>query len=440
MCTQSNGILNECSSCRHSGPPPDDKCHGAPGCPSGFTLNGESCLNVSSNLGDISSCYKENQLIGNPVNAGVGNKYQIAVDYSGSYSSGLRLVRHYNSQSILSSPFGNAWSAFGVLQTHDAEHLVVAQADGKWVEFTHSQSGWSANTSVSKILSSAASGYQLLLEDGSLETYTATGQLQSIVEPSGHTRTLAYDAQGHLQSVTDGFGHQLVFTPDSQGRIASLTTPGGDLIRYAYDAQGNLATVTYPDATPGYDTDNPIKTYHYEDIRFPHALTGITDENGDRYATWAYDEQGRAILSEHANGAERVDLAYNPDGTTTVTDALNTSRIYNFETVLGVVKGAGISQPGGAGCGAANSAVSHDANGNVTTRDDFNGHRTRYWHDMARNLETTRVEGLAMENGSEVAKPETRAHTTVWHPDWRLPTEEKTYSGGADSAGSPWAP
>lgn len=437
MCTQPDGILNECSSCRHSGPLPEGKCHSAPGCPSGYTLYSESCLNTNSNLGDVSSCHSENQLIGNPVNAGVGNKYQSEVDYSGNHSAVLRLTRHYNSQSIISSAFGKNWSVFGVLQPHDAEHLVMTQADGKWVEYTRAQSGWSANTSISRTLSSTVSGHQLLLEDGSLETYTAAGQLLSISEPSGRTQTLAYDGSGRLQSITDSHGRQLIFTHDSSDRIATVTNPAGSLIHYAYDALGNLATVTYPDDTPSDTTDDPVRTYHYEDSRFPHALTGITDENGDRYATWAYDEQGRAILSEHAGGADRVGLTYNADGTTSVTDALGTSRNYGFETVLGVVKGTGISQPGGAGCGASNSAITHDANGNVTTRDDFNGHRTRHWYDLSRNLETRRVEGLAVKNGSEVVEPETRTITTEWHPIWRLPTVEKTYSGGADSAGVP---
>lgn len=313
----------------------------------------------------------------------------------------------------------------------------MTQADGKWVEYTRAQSVWSANTSVSRTLSSTVSGHQLLLEDGSLETYTAAGQLLSISEPSGRTQTLAYDGSGRLQSITDSHGRQLTFTHDSSDRIATVTNPAGGIIRYTYDAPGNLATVTYPDDTPSDTTDDPVRAYHYEDSRFPHALTGITDENGDRYATWAYDEQGRAILSEHAGGAERVQLSYNADGTTSVTDALGTSRSYGFETVLGVVKGTGISQPGGAGCGASNSAITHDANGNVNTRDDFNGHRTRRWYDLSRNLETKRVEGLAVENGSEVVKPETRTITTEWHANWRLPTVEKTYSGGADSAGAP---
>jgi RHS repeat-associated protein len=265
--------------------------------------------------------------------------------------------------------------------------------------------------------------------DESVEDYDATGKLLSITDRTGRIQTVHYDTTGNLSSVSDDFGHSLTFTHDASNRIATMTDPAGGIYAYAYDSAGNLSTVTYPDGHG--------KAYHYEDPDLPHALTGITDENGQRYATYDYDAQGRAILSEHANGAGRVELAYNADGGTTVTDALGTARTHGFETVLGVVKAAGISQPGGAGCSAASSAVSHDANGNVASRDDFNGHRTRYWHDLARNLETTRVEGLTVANGIEQAGPETRATTTVWHPAHRLPAEERRYSGGADSAGTP---
>ena len=94
----------------------------------------------------------------------------------------------------------------------------------------------------------------------------------------------------------------------------------------------------YPDDTPLDESDNPVRYYLYEDPNFPHALTGIVDENNVRFATWAYDAQGRAILSEHAGGADRVELSYNADGSTTVTDALGAARAYGFTTLQGVVK------------------------------------------------------------------------------------------------------
>ena len=48
--------------------------------------------------------------------------------------------------------------------------------------------------------------------------------------------------------------------------------------------------------------DNPRKTYLslMKDNNFPSHLTGITDENGDRYATFAYADDGKAVLTEHA--------------------------------------------------------------------------------------------------------------------------------------------
>jgi len=60
-----------------------------------------------------------------------------------------------------------------------------------------------------------------------------------------------------------------------------------------------------------------------------------------------------------------------------------------------VVKNIGSDQPAGAGCSAAASVISYDANGNVASRTDFNGNRSCYAYDLSRNLGTTRLEGLA---------------------------------------------
>jgi YD repeat-containing protein len=82
-------------------------------------------------------------------------------------------------------------------------------------------------------------------------------------------------------------------------------------------------------------------------------------------------------------------------------------------TVLGVVKGAGESQPGGSGCGPASEAATYDGNGNVASRTDFNGNLSTYTYDLSRNLETQRVEASG--------RPESRTVSTQWHGYWRLP-------------------
>ena len=72
--------------------------------------------------------------------------------------------------------------------------------------------------------------------------------------------------------------------------------------------KGRLSTITYPTGA--------ARTYLYDDPDSANHRTGIIDENGNRYATWAYDAQGWAILSEHAGGAERSTLTYTPRGWT----------------------------------------------------------------------------------------------------------------------------
>ncbi len=353
--------------------------------------------------------------VGNPINSATGNKYQPEADYAEPGAFSLHLTRHYNSQSTASGPFGTGWSAFASIQVVDPTHLTAHRPDGRVLSYTLTNGTWTADADVSDTLVALASGYRLTTASDDQETYAANGQLLSLADPAGRTQSYNYNASGQITAITDATGRSLTFTFDAAQRIATLTDPAGGLTTYAYDPAGNLTSVTYPDLTS--------KTYHYESPAFPHALTGISDETGARYATWTYDPQGRALSSEHAGGAERVDLTYNADGSTTVTDALGSARTYGFTTVLGVVKGSGVSQPGGAGCAAASSAVSYDAHGNVASRADFNGHTTTYSHDLTRNLETTRSEA--------VGTPEQRTVETDWHPRFRLPVEirEKDAAG-----------
>ena len=108
-------------------------------------------------------------------------------------------------------------------------------------------------------------------------------------------------------------------------------------------------------------------------------------------------------------------------------------RTYTFQTILEVTKSTGSSQPGGAGCGPASSSITYDANGNVSSRTDFNGKKSTYGYDLSRNLETSRTEGLANDG---TALPETRTMTTAWHPTWRLPLQIDEYAG-ATATGNP---
>lgn len=74
--------------------------------------------------------------------------------------------------------------------------------------------------------------------------------------------------------------------------------------------------------------------------------------------------------------------------------------------------------------------MNYDNIGNVVNRDNFDGHRICYGYDIIRNLETTRVEGLANTAtcSSVTAQGATlptgsRKISTQWHPDWTLETK-----------------
>ena len=238
---------------------------------------------------------------------------------------------------------------------------------------------------------------------------------------------------GLLISVTDAVGRSLYFAYDAFSRIVRLTSPNGTFT-YAYDANGNMSIVTYP--------DNKFKTYLYENVTFKNALTGIADENNTRFATWSYNSSGLAITSEHAGAVEKYTATYLTDQTDVINPrgSVNT---YNFTTILGVVKSTGQSQPAGSGCAASAAALTYDVNGNVASRTDFKGNKTTYAYDLARNLGTSRTEGLTTSNdgSTNVVTAATRTITTTYHPTWRLPLVTTEYSGGTsnlnDGSGTP---
>ncbi|UCV03882.1 RHS domain-containing protein [Dechloromonas denitrificans] len=328
----------------------------------------------------------------------------------------MKFGRTYNSNAAtVGSVFGARWrSAYGQRLSFETSTGTVRayRPDGKLYSFHLSGNVYLSDADINNRLrretdpNGGLSGYRLDTADLHMERYDLAGRLISLADVSGKTQVMAYDLQSRLSSITDGFGRILTFTYDSQNRVATLTNALGGIIRYTYDAANNLSTVTYPDGNS--------KTYHYEDSRFPNALTGITDENGIRYITYTYDSTGRAIGEILAGNVEPYGLNFGANSTV-VTDPLGTQRTYNFQTILGVAKNTGVSQPGGSGCGPASSAITYDANGNVATRTDFNGNTTTYTYDLTRNLETQRVEAAG--------KPEQRTITTQWHPYWRLPVK-----------------
>src|SRR5262249_43669807 len=166
---------------------------------------------------------------------------------------------------------------------------------------------WIADTDRDYKLTNFGSTWTLTDSKDSVETYSALNGsealLQSIRARSGYAQTLQYDSSNELVSVRDSYSRQLSFAYTG-GRLATVSTPDGLILSYGYTGN-KLISVAYSTTPP------TGQTYLYENAALPAALTGIVDENGNRYVTWTYDSKGRGLTSQFAGGADLTRIAYN---------------------------------------------------------------------------------------------------------------------------------
>ncbi|XPG41615.1 RHS repeat-associated core domain-containing protein [Variovorax sp. NFACC28] len=264
---------------------------------------------------------------------------------------------------------------------------------------------WSAGNGVDTLvqLSSGAWIYSRA-DDNVTLSFDSTGKLQTETDRNGWVTAYAYNGAGQLASVTNNFGRSLALTYNSVGQLTTVTTPDARVIAYAYDGSGRLASVLYPDGKG--------RNFVYENASFPQALTGIFDEAGVRWGTFAYDNTGRAVSTQLAGSADNYQVSYPSTGSATVIDPLGTSRNYSYGTTKGKLAVTGGSLPSGEGKSDAASRV-QDANGLITSETDFKGSVTTTTWDVARRLPTTVV--------SASGTPDARTVTTQWHATFSLP-------------------
>mgnify|MGYP003362082501 CR=1 FL=1 len=393
--------------------------------------------------------------VGNPCSVGSGLKRQSEVDYVGAGAQPLSLQRTYRSSYLVAPRKG-----FGALWMHEWQRrldfssysgttplLTVQRADGSHSNFGPSNGIWLSVDGKGDSLTPLRDGKGVIsgwrfaqITMGVTEDFDIAGKLLRVQKANGWATSLTYsDAStpssiapepNLLLEVRNAFGQKLSFAYDAQSRIVAVTTPGGNVITYSYDANGMLNGVTYADGTR--------RQYHYENSQYRWALTGITDEKGVRFATYAYDSLGRATSTEHAGGVDKFQLSFLGNGQTSVTTADGTSRTFTSELQGNVLRATGASAPCPA-CGDIAKAVTYDAAGNVASRRNFADKETRYSYD-ALGRETQRIEGY----GTADAK----TTTTEWHPTWNLPLKVAapgrvdyfTYDGQGQMTAHGWFP
>jgi len=251
---------------------------------------------------------------GNPCNVATGNKFQVETDFS---NAALSFRRSYNSLNLVNLGLGAGWRHnFQRKLSVDGGTLIQIAGNGRGEPWSKIAGVWQGDADSDIAIVETSTGFELTRANNVVESYNNFGQLLSITDTNGQATSYTYNASNQLDKVTNHYGSSVSFTYD-EFSLSSVTDALGSEYRFEYYANGNLQSVIYPDTTPGNESDNPRRTYHYENVEFPKHLTGITDENGNRYATWGYDSDGKANLSKHAEtstenvGQETFKLEHN---------------------------------------------------------------------------------------------------------------------------------
>ncbi|MFM9926236.1 RHS repeat-associated core domain-containing protein [Variovorax sp. H27-G14] len=355
--------------------------------------------------------------MGNPILPATAEKYRAEIDWSDSGPNSLLLKRTYRSSWAADSgretnPLGQVWS-----HNFSARLVATPATAPSSVAFTTAEghvrtfdklpgaTHWSAGSGADTLAQTSSGGwtYRRADDDTSFH-FDGSGKLLSEVNRNGWVTAHTYNGLGQLVSVSNGFGRTLTLAYNGSGRLATATTPDARVISYAYDGVGRLSSVAYP--------DGKVRSFAYEIASFPQGLTGIFDESGARWGTFAYDNAGRAVSSQLAGAADSYQVSYPAAGSATVVDPLGTSRNYSYASSQGTLAVTSGSLPSGEGLDDAASRV-QDANGLPTSETDFKGTVTTTSWDAVRRLPTTVVHAAGT--------PDARTVTTQWHATFSLP-------------------
>jgi RHS repeat-associated protein len=334
--------------------------------------------------------------VGHPIDVATGNVVESVMDYQTAGPNRLSFIRYYNSQSPVVTyavSMGKQWRTNydrylninpAILSTYvvngSTANIIAERPDGSSMIFSLVGGTWTTDSYNDATLTVGGSTYTLTLHDDTVETYAASGEeakLTSITYRGGYSQRFAYNGSGQLATVTDTYGRQLAFTYSS-GLLAEVTTPDSLVLSYDYNSSGashRLSSVSY-NTQPA-----TSQSYNYTDTSFLFALTSITDEDENTYASWTYDIYGRALTSQHAGGADLTSVVYNDgtDGSRTVTNPLGEQEQYFFYGFGGLPRLAQITRLNG---GGYNYTLSYDSNNFVASVTDWDNHVTTYTNDQ----------------------------------------------------------
>ncbi len=282
--------------------------------------------------------------------------------------------------------------------------------------------------------------YTLTTAEGYVYALDQNFGIRTVTDPNGNT--LTYSSSG----IAHSSGTAVSFARDGQGRITRITDPNGNQINYTYNVNGDLSAVT-----------NQVGEVTQHRYNRSHGLTEYIDPRGITPARNIYDDEGRLVSIQDADGhivemthdvtgrqevvRDRLGnvtvLGYDDSGyVTTETDALGNTILYTRDE-----RGNELSKTDALGNTVSkafdvndNPLSETDALGNTSTNtfsaknqllsmSDKNGNVTSNSYDSAGNLTLiTDAEGNTINNsydssGNVTSKTDKAGHVTSYTYD-----------------------
>lgn len=308
--------------------------------------------------------------------------------------------------------------------------------------------------------------WELYYPNGVIDVFDTAGRLIQTVHPDDPRKTLTFTYLGspingtytidtshyqeafwHIGRVTDGNGRFITFNYDDsvQMWLTSIVADDGvtTLMTFGYVNNDNvhrLTSTTQFNTTRQYLYNEPNNIYLTNPPSAAPAgvigywLTGIIDENNQRFATYQYDDWGRAIASWHgAMQAGKVTLAYTSDASATVTLPLGNQKTYtyaqeSYRHPQQMVDGSGTTQ-------FQYDQITHrktqttDPNGN-TIKIEYD---TRGYHEIARTEGVGKAEQRRIETDWDNGTNRVLARRTFADPSAGMRSLETTTSYAYDA-------
>ena len=238
-----------------------------------------------------------------PCHPATGDKSREEFDFE---FAGVPFARYYHSlrQTGTQPYFAPGWThtfSDRVLDGGRWNNMRVFRGDGYAEIFWDIGNGIykSSLSSRRKLVKFGDGTYKVYDESGRIQSFNSAGRLikDDRSEIGLQSVDFTYDGDRLIQA-TDQNGRMLKFFY-IENRLSSIELPDGGLLEYKFDSAGNFERVVYPDSRE--------KQYHYNESGLSlandrHALTGITSENGQRYASFGYAANGRVNLSRLHKG------------------------------------------------------------------------------------------------------------------------------------------